>query len=264
MKILCSDGRGEMDTSNCLSCALSSGNPPCGFDYSLLKSLFNNNEQESRKNEIHVTDLTGCLLKAYYDKTNPPAEYVHEKLTRWMGNAVHTYAEASDEYMDSEIPLKHGGIVGKSDVVYKNGRVTDLKTSRWLYPSKLPYSSHALQVNIYAWMLRGMGREVNQLQIQYIDMSGPTKCRACRVPVRKIDGVIKCPTCLKTPSGAHLGAMLVNIDLMTDEEVESRILERKEHLDASIQMGLAPEPEPGYLCPYCPSYNINCWPEASE
>ena len=254
-----------MDTSACLMCARSqSEQHTCGFDYPLLKSLFNNQEQENRKNEIHVTDLTGCLLKAYFDKTNPPSEYVHEKLTRWMGNAVHTYAETNDEYVESELPLAHMGIVGKADIVYKNGRVSDNKTTRWMYINKLPYSSHALQVNIYAWMLRGMGREVNQLQIQYIDMSGPTKCRACRVPVRKINGEVKCPKCLKTPGGAHLGAYLVNVDLMTDSEVEDRIIERKERLDASIKMGLAPAAEPGFLCDYCSASGNLCTPEVVE
>ena len=109
-----------------------------------------------------------------------------------------------------------------------------------------------------------MGREVKQLQIQYIDMSGPSKCRACRLPVRMISGELKCPKCLKTPSSAHLGAVLCDVSLMTDAEVENVILGRKERLAASIEMGLMPEAEPGYLCSYCSAYQHQCFPEGEE
>jgi hypothetical protein len=61
-------------------------------------------------------------------------------------------------------------------------------------------------------------------------------------------------------SNAHLGAVLIDIPLMTDEEVRNQIDHRKEALLASIASGLAPEPEPGFLCPYCSSYGSKCIP----
>ena len=113
------------------------------------------------------------------------------------------------------------------------------------------YGSHALQVNIYAWMLAARGCEIRTLQIQYIDASGPTKCRKCKVPVRNMDGVLACPKCLTAPAGAHLGAYLVDIPLMGPEEVLRLIQDRKQNLEAALQMGIAPEAEPGFLCAYC-------------
>lgn len=261
MKITCSAGKGEMAHTACLACALSSGHPPCGFDYMILRSLFDDRTSEKRRSEIHVTDLTGCLRKAALDKLSPAAEVVHETLARWMGTHMHGVLEGSNDLVDSELDVAWAGIVGRADVVYRDGRLLDFKTSRWIFPAKLPYGSHALQVNIYAWMLRKMGRPINRLQIQYIDMSGPTKCRKCRVPVRMIEGELKCPQCSNFVSGAHLGAVLVEVPLMTDEEVEDQILHRKEALQAALDMNFPPEAEPGYLCSYCPHYQVSCFPE---
>jgi hypothetical protein len=120
-------------------------------------------------------------------------------------------------------------------------------------PSRLPYGSHQLQVNIYAYLLRQLGREVNRLFIQYVDMSGPTKCRKCNVPVERIDGNNVCPKCLSAPREAHLGALLIEIPMMDDEEVKSHIETRVGVLRGAMDSGAIPEGEPGFLCNYCPS-----------
>lgn len=259
--ILCSAEKGELPISECLSCALA-GDPPCGYSYPLLKSILGDDEKSNRANEIHVTDLTGCTRKAWYDKTDPSPEYVHEKLTRWLGTQMHKVLEGTDQYLDSELRLAADGIVGTADVVFKNGTVIDFKTTRWIYPARLPYGSHSLQVNVYAWMLRQMGREVNSLYIQYIDASGPSKCRKCKVPVRMIGGVLICPKCKGPVASAHLGAVLVEVPLLSDREVLNAIQSRKENLEGAIAMGIAPEREPGYLCSYCSHYD-KCQPDIS-
>lgn len=154
-----------------------------------------------------------------------------------------------------------------SHTYISNGIVTH--NTRWMYVNKLPYGSHSTQVNIYAWMLRKMGREVNRLQIQYVDASGPTKCRKCRVPVRAIldesGGIeLKCPKCGNFVTSAHLGAYLVDIPLWTDEEVEDMILEKKENLEAALAMNMPPEAEPGFLCAYCSHRDVSCFPDVTE
>ena len=262
MKIICSVDNHEMDHTDCLNCALM-GFQQCGYDYALLKALYGDDHKEDRRGEIHVTDLTGCLRKAFLDKTQPAAERPHEMLTRWMGSAVHAYAEGSDEWLESELAIGACGIIGKADIVYRSGRVVDFKSTRWLYVDKLPYGSHALQVNIYAWLLRKMGREIGQLQIQYVDMSGPTKCRKCRVPVRYVNGELKCPSCLQTPKGAHLGAYLVDVPLMGEAEIERLVVERRSKLELALSSGEAPEREVGYLCAYCSHYE-GCKPDLME
>ena len=52
----------------CLGCALENGHD-CGMDYSFLTSFW---DWTSDKREgIHVSDLTGCLRRSFYDKTRP-------------------------------------------------------------------------------------------------------------------------------------------------------------------------------------------------
>lgn len=264
MKIICSVGLGEMNHTDCLDCASSQDHPPCGFDYAVLRALYADSQKEDRAAEIHVTDLTSCPKKAYLDKRHPAPERPHEMLVRWLGTGIHAQVEADDPLFDSELKVEHDGIVGRSDVVYKNGRLLDLKSTRWMYVERLPYGSHALQVNIYAWMLRQSGKRIDRLQIQYIDASGPTKCRKCRQTVQLIDNALRCPSCLSAPKGAHLGAHLVDIPVMTDDEVENIIGKRKENLEAALAMGIAPEAEPGWLCSYCGHFGNTCFPELGE
>ena len=263
MKVICSVGFGEMEQEACLKCSASHDRPPCGFDYALLKAIYGSNEKSDRANEVHVTDLTGCARKAYLDKREPSPEPPHEMLVRWLGSGFHGMVEGQDELFDSELKVAHAGIVGRSDIVYKDGRLVDLKFTRWMYIDKLPYGSHSLQVNIYAWMLRQMGRKIDRLQIQYIDASGPTKCRKCRLPVRMVGDTLACPKCLLAPKGAHLGVYLVDISVLTDEEVLYHIQGRKDDLEAALAMGMPPEREPGFLCNYCSHLDV-CQPDLAD
>jgi len=266
MKINCSGGLGVMEHQDCLAHALKlRGAQACGFDYVLLKAMFGSSQRDKRASEIHVTDLTGCIRKAWYDKLNPTPEYPHEALTRWLGTATHEAAEVNDDHVQSEVPVSHMGIIGTADIVYEDGRLVDTKTTRWLYPDKVPYSSHALQVNIYAYLLRKQGKKVKSLQIQYIDMSGPTKCRKCRMTVRYDPAAqeFACPQCGSVPKGSHLGAVLCEVPLFSDREVEEQFVRRLEDLKAAIESSMAPEREPGYLCGYCASLEV-CRPDHYE
>ena len=170
-----------------------------------------------------------------------------------LGTAVHASLEAKDtSVFISEFPLDAFGIVGTADVYYRSGRILDTKTTRWLTPSKLPYGSHEMQVNIYAAMLREMGEKVTSAAIQYIDMSGPCKCKACNVYYEPSDfGVPMCPQCGKSVKEAHLGAAIFEIPLQPHDEVVKLIEERRDVLLASLNTGDAPAQEQGFLSNYC-------------
>jgi CRISPR/Cas system-associated exonuclease Cas4 (RecB family) len=243
--ILCSDGLGERPKAECLACARNGA--ACGYDYVLLRKMF----EMANRTGIHVSDLTGCLKLAYLKRTQPVAEYPHEMLARTLGTITHGFLEGSDVYLDAELDLDAMGILGRADVVYKDGRVLDLKTTRWIQVERLPYGSHALQVNIYAHLLRKMGREVKDLWIQYIDLSGPTKCRKCKVPVRPAGNSYACPKCGNAPYNAHLGAVKLQVPMMEAREIEGIIAARRDILDEALKAGLAPKAEPGFLCAYC-------------
>lgn len=179
---------------------------------------------------------------------------------------MHGFLEEGDEYIDAELPLEAFGIRGTADVVYKaDGRVIDYKTTRWLNPANLPYGSHELQVNIYAQLLRGMGREVSDLFIQYIDMSGPTKCRTCRLAVRpEKSGKLTCPKCGAEPRNAHLGAYLVNIPPIPIPEMDRLIEERRDALDMANESGIWPDADPCFLCAFCPHREFGDCPEGEK
>ena len=246
--VKCSAGRGEIEKSACLECALNRKNT-CGYDYYLLKYLLH----QPARTGIHVTDLTGCLRKAFYTRQQPKLEFVHELLLAKLGTAVHASLEAKDtSVFSSEFRLDAFGIVGTADVYYKSGRIMDTKTTRWLTPSKLPYGSHAMQVNIYAAMLREMGELVTSAAIQYIDMSGPYKCKACNVYYEPSDfGVSICPSCGKSVKEAHLGAAIFEIPLLPHDEIVALIKERRDVLLTALDIEIAPRQEQGFLCNYC-------------
>ncbi|MCK5307641.1 MAG: hypothetical protein KAJ73_03435, partial [Zetaproteobacteria bacterium] len=185
----------------CLNCALKHrGEQPCGYGYRLLKAMFLT--QETRP-DIHVTDMTGCALKSFYDKTDPAARYVHDMLVLFLGIAVHDAIDVDDKYVNSEIPVDALGAVGRVDAVYtEDGRIEDAKTTRWMNVTNLPYGSHEAQVNYYNAMLPDPGAD--KLQIQMIDFSGPTKCRKCKVIYKLIDGIPQCPKCGGSTKNAHL------------------------------------------------------------
>ena len=236
----------------CLACAVS-GMSNCSYDYSLLLAMFNDKERTG----IHVTDITGCLKQAYFNRVQPKPMRIHEKMLLFLGTMTHKMLEdaVDKERFDAEMPLAALGIEGTADVVYHNGKIVDFKTTRWVNPANLPYGKHELQVNIYAQLLREQGRIVKSLWIQYIDMSGPTKCRACRVAFRmREDGMLACPRCgymPKKPYSSHLGAILKEVPLWTENQVKDHITQRKNNLEKALAENEAPNAEPGFLCRYC-------------
>jgi hypothetical protein len=245
MNVLCSGSRyvGPIEDWRCTDCALNNEND-CGYGYRLLKAIFATQEGESRRDEIHVTDITGCLKKAYLDKKRETAPYVHNMLYLFLGIAIHNALDIDDEHVESEVSVGSDGLVGRADAVFDD-TLEDLKTTRWLNPSNLPYGAHEKQINIYNTFLRK-----DRLRLQYIDLSGPTKCRKCRVPVQMgLDGELTCPKCGVPPKNAHLGAVLFdvpNVDM--DEYVDERVAK----LSISIATGDEPGAEQSYLCSYCP------------
>ena len=254
--VICPISHEVLSQEDCLKCALTWNNK-CGYDYGILKAMY----QKPNRDGIHVTDLTGCLRKAYYSKTQKIPVAVHTLLMLFTGTAMHdAFEKECDETAQCEMELEAGGIVGKADRVYSDGTLVDYKTTRWLTPSKLPYSSHELQLKIYAHMLGKMGTPVKQAFIQYVDMSGPTKCTAgtkwskCNALVEYRDGKYVCPKCLKEFPEGHLGAYRIRVDL--NDSIEHALNQSRDMLQSSIDDGTLPLPDPGWLCGYCQFNNI--------
>jgi len=244
--LLCSGGKGEVTKDACLACARSF-QQICGYDYSLIEVMLSDHERTG----IHVTDLTGCLRKAWYEKTQTQPEYLHSRAYLVIGNAMHGHLENFQGEGEAERKIEALGIEGTMDM-YHEGVIVDYKTTRWLNPAKTPYGSHAQQVNIYAEMMRSLGFDVKRLFIQYIDMSGPTKCKTCKAMFEPDEtGYLSCPRCGREYSAAHAGAELIEIEQYPREEVQQYITERRDYLLSSLRTNEAPQKEPSFLCDYC-------------
>lgn len=211
-------------------------------------------DQVQLRTGIHATDLVGCGLRSFWSKTKQVAEYPHHMLMRSLGTIAHGLLEAdpSDTSAWTERTFEHEGVVGTVDRYYtQNKRLVDYKTTRWLKVSNLPYGSHEVQINIYAYLMRENGHEVDSAAIQYIDFSGPTKCKDCKLPViPKPDGNC-CPNCGFYPRGAHLGAVLFEVNLMHPDEIKAFVEQRRDALRLSLDLDQEPEAEPSFLCSYC-------------
>jgi CRISPR/Cas system-associated exonuclease Cas4 (RecB family) len=252
--LLCSGGKGEVTKETCLACARSL-TQTCGYDYSLVQIMLADHERTG----IHVTDITGCLRKAWYEKTQTAPEYLHMRAYLLIGNAMHGHLERNGDGGEAEKKIEAMGLEGTMDI-YRDGVIVDTKTTRWLKLEKLPYGSHAMQVNIYAEMMRALGHEVKRLFLSYIDMSGPTKCKVCKAMfVPDETGYLSCPRCGREYSGAHMGAELIEIEQYPREEVQQFINERRDRLTHSLETMEAPEREAGFLCDYC-SFKEICQP----
>ena len=242
------DADGVLPHEECLACA-AAGENRCGFDYALLNFIYRN--RESRP-DIHVTDLTGCLLRSYWEKRTEVPRFAHEQMAVSLGSIVHGLLDEPSDVTENEFDLAKLGIKGRGDVYYPAlGRLVDFKTTRWLNPANLPYGSHILQVNIYAELMRRSDKPVESAAVQYIDLSGPTKCRACKLPLRPEPDGLRCPNCSQPAKNSHLGAVLYEVDLLSSEEITEMIVQRRDALVLAQEMDSPPDAEPSFLCNYC-------------
>lgn len=256
MNIICAASGEVLDIEKCYRCALNNIPTPCGYTYGLIKEIY----KQADRSGIHVTDLTGCLRKAFYDKSTEIPKSPADKLILTIGTMAHALLEEDDEFLKSEIEVEAFGVVGRADAIHGTTLI-DYKTTRWLKPSRLPYGAHGLQVNIYARLLKEMGVEIDKLVIQYIDMSGPTKCRACRKAAVMNNGVVECPSCEKVFPDGHIGAVSFEVPMMDDDEIEEFIVTRSRELrDALDHVDdpdvVVPDAEPSFLCGYCDHTDI--------
>lgn len=242
MKLKCS---GEIYTEpitpeTCMACARDRVSPPCGYSYPLVKAITNTEEREG----VHVTSVIGCLLRAYYDMVDEEPKYLHELLALWIGRAVHSDVEnvLAGDSVESEVKVEHEGLQGRVDVI-QDGHIIDLKTTRWMVPYQLPYGDHARQVSLYKRLTGADGK----LYIQYVDLSGPSKCKSCKRTMELINGRVQCPQCGAGNSNSHLGARMIEIDPVNTDEY----LGRAEVLRKAVEANAPPTGEPSWVCNYC-------------
>lgn len=244
----------------CLKCAIDN-NSPCSFPYSYLKA--SSVLMGSSRPDIHVTDLTGCLRRAYFSKVTN----YYEEPSRWMaavlGILIHSGLEKfappnSDiELSLSAITLSGIRVVGRIDLLV-NTIIRDTKSKRWLMPEKLPTKENERQINIYAWLLSKNGYVATAGVLEYLALGGATRCRKCNCLIdwNKEKNKWVCPECKKTwgKDKAHRGAHQEYIELYNMDLIETWVDEKASVLDNALKTGaIAPkiDTDGEWLCDYC-------------
>jgi CRISPR/Cas system-associated exonuclease Cas4 (RecB family) len=131
------------------------------------------------ENTIHVTSLSSCLTKAYFDANSCPEETVESAWAKLRGTLLH-YAGRSLGWneLKAKLTFQLDGttitIVGHLDAYDpESGTIFDLKTTRFVEwqatKGFIPRLSHIEQIQCYYTLLDSYGIPVNRLVLLYVD-----------------------------------------------------------------------------------------------
>lgn len=241
---------------------LSKGDPLFPFSEPILLLLKDLTMTE--RDGIHVTSLTSpCDRKTWLERHVDYYSTPQELMGLVIGTLAHAMLERGDGLTELELQADANGItvLGRLDrYVPEMGVIEDYKTTRWLTPHKTPYGEHARQVNVYAWLLRENGYEPKRAIVRYIDMSGPSKCDTCRIPLVDSNEALECPRCHKFYSKEthHLGVYPAEIELDPPEKIFEWVSDRAATLSVALTNDEPPDPKRTWLCNYC-SFRRECW-----
>ena len=250
----------------CLECALAN-DTPCGFPYGLLKA--GSVLLAKPRPKVHVTDLTGCLRRAYFGKVadyyEPPSQWIASILGIFIHSKLEEFAPPGSY---TELPLSAvtpSGVevVGTVDLLTKDGEIRDTKSKRFLTPERLPDSSNSRQVNIYRWLLHENGYTAKSGVLEYLALRGATRCQKCKCElIQREDKKWECPKCKKEwdEKKAHRGTFRAKVEIYPLEAVEQWVDQRAMILDNALNLGtIAPKIDEsgGWVCDYC-SFRKEC------
>ena len=180
-------------------------------------------------NTYHVTTLTNCLAKAYFERTTPSNEPISSAWAKLRGTMIHYMVRSlgwSELAVKMRFPLDGETIVitGHIDAFeLETATIYDLKTTRFAKwqadKGHIPRESHVAQVQCYATLLEQYGVAVNRLVLIYAD-----------------DKEL-------IPKEAPLGNR------------RQWMIERATALHRAFKESALPTPEPGSSCKYCPFVN---------
>ena len=108
---------------------------------------------------IHVSEVAGCLRRAYYERTRPRPALDPSNIVMMIGNGVHEKLQellAGRGWLsevEARYRVKDFWLVGHADLYHPDGQVVvELKTVG--KAPEQPYRSHLVQLNAYLYMLK--------------------------------------------------------------------------------------------------------------
>ena len=187
-------------------------------------------------NTYHVSTLTNCLAKAYFERTTLTDEPLDSAWAKLRGTMLH-YVVRSLGWSELAVKMQFGldgeniTIAGHVDAFEpESATLYELKTTRFVKwqaeKGFIPRENHIAQVQCYATLLGLYGRAVNRLILIYVD-----------------DKEI-------VPKEVAFGNR------------KQWMIERASTLHRSLKESVLPKPEIGSSCKYCPF--INECPRSSE
>ena len=177
-------------------------------------------------NTYHVSILTNCLAKAYFERTSPVNEPIGSAWAKLRGTLLH-YMVRSLGWSELRVKMSFKlddeiiTIIGYVDAFEpETATIYDLKTTRFARwqaeKGHIPRENHIAQVQCYATLLGQYGITVNRLVLVYVD-----------------DKEI-------IPKEVSLGNR------------KQWMIERTTALHRSLRESVLPKPEIGGSCKYCP------------
>jgi CRISPR/Cas system-associated exonuclease Cas4 (RecB family) len=191
---------------------------------------------QTEPNTYHVSTLTNCLAKAYFERTSPTDEALSSAWAKLRGTMLHYLVRSlgwSELAVKMQFELDGEEIIvsGLIDAFEpETATIYDLKTSRFVKwqaeKGFIPRETHIARVQCYATLLGSYGVAVSRLVLIYVD-----------------DKEI-------VPKEVPLGNR------------KQWMIERATTLHRSLKGSLLPKPETGSSCKYCPF--IGQCPRSSE
>jgi CRISPR/Cas system-associated exonuclease Cas4 (RecB family) len=127
----------------------------------------------------HVTTLTSCLAKAYFERTSSIEENVESAWAKLRGSLIH-YVTRSIGWSELRVRMSFDlagekiNVIGYVDAYDpETATVYDLKTTRFVNwqadKGFIPHENHIAQVQCYYTILDNYGIPVNRLVLIYVD-----------------------------------------------------------------------------------------------
>jgi len=180
-KFICIANDKEISFEDCLACA--TGPNHCGMPAEVILGIISSiKDFSSEPNEIHVTELLGCIRNVYLTKTRDVATPPSSLYYAFRGKLTHSIVESykSDErnIIETRYKRRVGDLVitGKPDVIYPHKKtIRDYKTCAKVPRFNTPYTTHREQLEIYKWLVAET-IPIDNLEVAYLSMTEPKLC----------------------------------------------------------------------------------------
>ena len=186
----CPYGQGDVSFADCLEHAKTDP-PECGFVHPILAGIAGNIRGEMA--EITVTQLLNCIRKVVLERRHDHYVEPGQLYYAFRGQMFHQIASGIDldgSVVEQRFKREVAGITisGQPDLITPGLRkLYDFKTARRVPRDGQVYANHALQVNIYRWLVLPH-HEIDHLELVYMDMSAVRRVSVDVMDLQKLMG----------------------------------------------------------------------------